>query len=90
MSFTALPLELLALICGHLDRSDWFALRITCRAAFNKTLEVFAKRYYTSLRLLLKTESLRRLERIAADDTLRLFLSKSFGLCQLCSKAGRE
>lgn len=76
MSFTALPLELFALICGHLDRSDWLALRITCRAALNKTLEVFAKRYYTSLRLLLTTESLRRLERIAANDTLRLFVQE--------------
>ncbi|KAJ5533506.1 hypothetical protein N7494_010058 [Penicillium frequentans] len=76
MALTALPLELFALICGHRERVDWFALRIPCRAAFSNTFEVFAKRYYTSLRLLLTTESLRRLERIAADDTLRPFVQE--------------
>ncbi|CDM34576.1 unnamed protein product [Penicillium roqueforti FM164] len=76
MSIAALPVDAMVAICDHLELSYYFALRLTCRATYNNTIEISARRCYTSISLLLTSDSLCRLEEIAADDILRTFVQK--------------
>ncbi|KAJ5650626.1 uncharacterized protein N7484_004349 [Penicillium longicatenatum] len=71
MSITRIPTELVNEICGYLELSDWCTLRTTCNPLYTKSWDDFAKRYFESICISVKSDSLRRLEQLAADENLR-------------------
>ncbi|KGO60088.1 hypothetical protein PEX2_035950 [Penicillium expansum] len=71
MSIATLPTELVCDICRYLELHDWIAFRTTCQAVYTKSLDAFADRYCKSIGLILTSHSLRRLEELATNDSLR-------------------
>ncbi|KAJ5525066.1 hypothetical protein N7494_011716 [Penicillium frequentans] len=71
MSIASLPVELISKICNHLDIQQWAALRLSCRAFYENSLEKFAETYYKSIRFIVTSESLHELEKISKSNGLR-------------------
>lgn len=71
MSITNLPVEILTHVCVILDVKDWCSLRLACKTLCDGSKEAFANRYYKSINFFITSESLRRVEQIAAHDFLR-------------------
>ncbi|KAJ6095763.1 hypothetical protein N7486_006509 [Penicillium sp. IBT 16267x] len=71
MSITRIPTELVSEICSYLELSDWCTLRTTRSPLYIKSWEEFAKRYFRSICISVKSDGLHRLEELAADDSLR-------------------
>ncbi|KAJ5785120.1 uncharacterized protein N7503_010332 [Penicillium pulvis] len=72
MSITRVPTELVNEICSYLELSDWCTLRNSCNSLYTKSWEEFVERYFNSICISVKCDSLRRLERLAADEDLRV------------------
>lgn len=71
MSIASLPVELISKICNHLDPQQWVALRLSCRALYENSLENFAETYYKSIRFIVTSESLHELEELSKSTGLR-------------------
>lgn len=71
MTILSLPVELISQICNHLDIQQWFALRLSCRALYERSLEDFAENYYKKIRFIVSSESLHELEELSRSDGLR-------------------
>ncbi|KAJ5785562.1 uncharacterized protein N7503_010774 [Penicillium pulvis] len=71
MSIASLPVELTSEICKHLDIQQWAALRLSCRALYEHSLENFAETYYKSIRFIVTSESLHELEKLSKSNGLR-------------------
>ena len=71
MSITRIPTELVIEICSYLELSDWCTLRATCDLLYTKSWEEFAKRYFKSICISVKSDSLHRLGQLAADESIR-------------------
>ncbi|KAJ6127885.1 hypothetical protein N7471_009102 [Penicillium samsonianum] len=71
MSIASLPVELISKICNHLDPQQWVALRLSCRALYENSLENFAETYYKNIRFIVTSESLHELEELSKSNGLR-------------------
>lgn len=57
MCITSLPVEVVSEISSCLDLSEWFALRLTCSALYEKTLEDYAE-IFTTVRFMAARDSI--------------------------------
>ncbi|KGO63540.1 hypothetical protein PITC_049220 [Penicillium italicum] len=71
MSIEALPVELISKICSHLDFQQLVALRLSCRALYQNSLEIFAKTFYRKICFIVTSESLHELEELSKSNGLR-------------------
>lgn len=71
MSITGIPTELVNEICSYLVLSDWCTLRTTSKSLYTKSWKDFVERYFKSICISVKSESLLRLEALAADEHIR-------------------
>ncbi|KAJ5914091.1 hypothetical protein N7504_002974 [Penicillium tannophilum] len=71
MPITRIPTELVNEICSYLELSDWCTLRYTCNSFYTKSWEESAKRYLKSICISVKSDSLRQLEDLAADENIQ-------------------
>jgi hypothetical protein len=103
MSIVSLPVELISKISNHLDLQQWFALRLSCRALYESSLENFAKTYYKKIRFIVTSESLHELEELSMSNGLReqvqelwMILTvfggteRSMGMVSISSKSCRQ
>jgi hypothetical protein len=67
-----LPTELVSWICTHLEPCDLFALRLASGDIAAKGFHHFAKRFFTSLHLLVTSDNLALLKDIADHPLLRV------------------
>ncbi|PWY91948.1 hypothetical protein BO94DRAFT_544640 [Aspergillus sclerotioniger CBS 115572] len=72
MPLLTLPTEIVSIICSHLDPSHLCALRLTCRDLYSLSLEAFSDGAFKSISFLVTTDSLQRLQKIAAHEIFRL------------------
>lgn len=72
MSITNLPTELINKICENLDPSDWHSLRMSSKALNKKTLMKFGDYHCETIRMIVTSDGLRRLEEIAQHEIFRM------------------
>lgn len=70
MSLMSLPVELLVGICSYLDRSEWAALRLSCRSLCETSSEAFACHFLWSICFIATSEGLRQLEKLVQSNTV--------------------
>lgn len=103
MSIVSLPVELISKISNHLDLQQWFALRLSCRALYESSLENFAETYYKKIRFIVTSESLHELEELSKSNGLREHVQelwmiptvfggteRSIGMVSISSKSCRQ
>lgn len=69
MCITTLPVEVISEISSYLDLSEWFALRLTCSALYEKTFEDYAEEF-TMVRFIATRDSLDALEALSEMDVV--------------------
>jgi hypothetical protein len=65
MPITSFPAQVIFKICSHLQLLDWVALRLSCRALYDISIEDFSKQYYKRIHFLVTNDSLCELEALA-------------------------
>ncbi|KAJ5154506.1 uncharacterized protein N7500_009945 [Penicillium coprophilum] len=98
-----LPVELISKICDHLDFQQLVALRLSCRALYQNSLENFAKTFYRKICFIATSESLHELEALSNSNDLREHVQElwmipvvfdgaegSLGMISISSKSCRQ
>ncbi|KAJ5396653.1 hypothetical protein N7509_004766 [Penicillium cosmopolitanum] len=76
MSITTLPVELVTRVCSYLELPGWAALRLTCTWLYFSSSDAFTDRYFTSIRFIATSDSLRELEALALSKTIQASVRK--------------
>lgn len=71
MSITSLPVEVMSIICSHLQLLERKMLRLSCRTLCRMSSEDFFDRYFESIYFIVTSDSLSRLEDLAQSDDIR-------------------
>ncbi|OQD72836.1 hypothetical protein PENANT_c223G02143 [Penicillium antarcticum] len=103
MSIAVLPVELISKICNHLDYQQLVALRLSCRALYQNSLENFGKTYFRKIRFIVTSEGLHELEALSKSNGLREHVQElwmipvvfdgaegSLGMISISSKSCRQ
>ena len=76
MSIEFLPVELVSKVCSHLNFQQKIALRLSCRALYENSLEHFARTHYQRILFILTSESLHELEDLTKSKGLREYVQE--------------
>ncbi|KAJ5255996.1 MAG: hypothetical protein LBE64_02235 [Acinetobacter pittii] len=71
----SLPVELIEFIAGFLDGDGLLPLRLVCRELQSKTFHHFAQRFFSSIKTDLSGDSLRRINALSQNVSLRPYVN---------------
>jgi hypothetical protein len=71
----SLPVELVEFVAGFLDGDGLLSLRLVCRELQSKTFHHFAQRFFSSIKTDLSGDSLRRINALSQNISLRPYVN---------------